>query len=107
MVVHDATTFPGLVLSCRLIGMVQIEQKSKGKTERNDRLFAVPTRSHAERALDDIRDLSRPIQEELEKFFAATDDLEDKKLTILGWKGPKGALEAAKIGAKAFAKGNQ
>ena len=31
MVVHDATTFPGIVLTCRVIGILQIEQKGKGK----------------------------------------------------------------------------
>jgi inorganic pyrophosphatase len=103
MVIHDAATFPGLVLSCRIIGILQIEQKSKGKTERNDRIFAVPRRSHFEQGLRDVRDLSKPIQEELEKFFAATDELEDKKLKIIGWKGPKVALNAIKDAAKSFA----
>ena len=104
MVIHDATTFPGIVLTCRIIGILQIEQKSKGKAERNDRLFAVPRRSHSEQALRDVRDLSRPIQDELEKFFIATDELEDKKLKIIGWKGPKVALKAIKEAAKSFAK---
>jgi inorganic pyrophosphatase len=63
MVIHDAATFPGLVVTCR------VEQKSKKKSERNDRLFAVPRRSHSERALKDVADLSKPIREELEKFF--------------------------------------
>jgi inorganic pyrophosphatase len=36
MVIHDAATFPGIVLTCRVIGILQIEQKSKGKAERND-----------------------------------------------------------------------
>ena len=40
MVIHDAATFPGVVLTCRIIGILQIKQKSKGKAERNDRLFA-------------------------------------------------------------------
>ena len=79
MVIHDAATFPGIVLTCRIIGILQIEQKSKGKAERNDRLFAVPRRSHSEQAIRDVRDLSKPIQQELEKFFIATDELEDKK----------------------------
>src|SRR5215510_12618161 len=73
MVIHDGATFPGLVVTCRVIGVLQIEQKSKNKAERNDRLFAVPLRSHSERALKDVRDLTTPIQEELEKFFIATD----------------------------------
>ena len=92
MVVHDAATFPGIVLTCRIIGILQIEQKSKGKTERNDRLFAVPRDSHSEQALKDVSDLSKPIRQELEKFFQATDELEDKNLSIIGWKGPKAAV---------------
>jgi inorganic pyrophosphatase len=107
MVIHDAATFPGLVLACRVIGILQIRQKSKGKAERNNRLFAVPLRSHSERGLRDVRELSKPIQEELEKFFIATDELEDKKLDIIGWKGPKVGLKAIKDSAKSFAKKEQ
>jgi inorganic pyrophosphatase len=107
MVIHDAATFPGVVLACRIIGILQIEQKSKGKAERNDRLFAVPRQSHAEQAIRDIRDLSKPIRQELEKFFIATDELEDKKLKIIGWKGPKIALKAIKESAKAFSKNGE
>ena len=65
MVIHDAATFPGLVVACRVIGILQIEQKSKGKAERNDRLFAVPRRSHSEQALRDIDDLTKPIRRSL------------------------------------------
>jgi inorganic pyrophosphatase len=104
MVIHDAATSPGLVLTCRVIGVLQIEQKSKSNAERNDRLFAVPRRSHSERGLRDVRDLSKPILEELEKFFVATDELEDKELKIIGWKGPKIALKAINDAAKSFEK---
>ncbi len=107
MVIHDAATLPGLVLACRIIGILQIRQNSKGKAERNDRLFAVPRRSHSERGLPDVRELSKPFREELEKFFIATDELEDKKLDIIGWKGPKVALKAIKDAAKTFAKKEQ
>lgn len=103
MVLHDACTFPGVVLTCRVIGVLQIEQKSKGKSVRNDRLFAVPRHSHAEKGLDDIRELTKPVREELEKFFKATDELEDKTLQIKGWKGPKAAMKAIKESAKIFA----
>jgi inorganic pyrophosphatase len=43
MVVHDAATFPGLVLTCRIIGILQIEQKSKGKAERKCRDGPIPS----------------------------------------------------------------
>jgi inorganic pyrophosphatase len=104
MVVHDAATFPGIVMTCRVIGILEIEQKSKRKKARNDRLFAVPRRSHSEQGLQDVRDLSKPILDELEKFFKATDELEDRELEIIGWKGPKAAVQAIKEAAKSFAK---
>ena len=102
MVIHDAATSPGLVLTCRVIGVLQIEQKRKGKAERNDRLFAVPRRSHSEHGLQDIRDLARPTLQELEKFFIATDELEDKKLEVMAGRGRKAAIQAIKEAAKTF-----
>jgi inorganic pyrophosphatase len=102
MLIHDAATFPGLVVASKVIGILLVEQTSKGKTERNDRLFAVPRRSHSELALSDVRELSKPILLELEKFFSATDELERKSLQIIGWKGPAAAARALKKAAKAF-----
>lgn len=96
MVIHDAATYPGLVLACRPIGILQIIQKKEGAIVRNDRLFAVPRDSHEEKGLKDVRNLSKAFREELEKFFVATDELEEKKLQILGWKGPKAAMKAAR-----------
>jgi inorganic pyrophosphatase len=105
MVIHNATTFPGLVLSCRVIGVLQIEQRGKSKVERNDRVFAVPRRSHSEQDIEDVAELNEAVRAELEKFFIATDELENKELRILGWKGPKAAVQAIKQAAKAFSKG--
>ena len=46
----------------------------------------------------------RQFRRTLEKFFIATDELEDKKLEIIGWMGPKIALKTIKEAAKSFAK---
>jgi inorganic pyrophosphatase len=54
-----------------------------------------------------VRDLTKPIQEELEKFFIATEELEDKKLNILGWDGPESALLAVTQAAKSFTKNKE
>jgi inorganic pyrophosphatase len=80
MVIHDAATFPGIVLTCRIIGILQIEQKSKGKAERNDRLFAVPRRSHSEQGLRDVRDISKPIRQELGR---RQEFVEGRRVTLL------------------------
>jgi len=104
MVMHDAATTPGLVMRCKIIGMLRTLQKQKGKAIRNDRIFAVPTKSHRGRDLNDVRDLAPETRTELEKFFVATDELEAKKLSFLGWAGAKEAHRLVKKSAKRFAK---
>lgn len=97
LIIHDAKTYPGVVLRCRPIGILEVEQKSKGKgKERNDRIFAVPDRSPLEADLQDIRRIPARAREELQDFFRATNALEDKKLDFLGWQGPARAIKAIK-----------
>jgi inorganic pyrophosphatase len=100
LIIHDAATYPGLVLRCKPVGILEIEQTKKGKKERNDRIFVVPDRSPFEADLTDIRNLPKRAVNELEQFFKATDVLEDKSLRFLGWKGPSRAMETIKKCAK-------
>ena len=58
LVIHDAQTFPGVVLRCRPVGILEVEQQSEGKKERNDRVFAVPDRSPLERRIETSRSMS-------------------------------------------------
>ena len=96
--IHDAQTYPGVVLRCRPVGILEVEQESQGKKERNDRVFAVPDRSPLETDLQDIRHLPARAREELEQFFRATNALEDKKLEFLGWRGPTRAAKSGCLG---------
>src|SRR5205085_11580069 len=90
LILHDVATSPGLVLKCKIIGLLEVLQKDGGKRAiRNDRLIAIPQDSHREKSDRDARDLPKQFREEIEKFFVATDELEDKKLKFLGWKGAK------------------
>ena len=56
---HDDATYPGLVLKCTPVGVLEVEQSSKGRDERNDRVFVVPDRSPFEGDLQDIRRIRR------------------------------------------------
>jgi inorganic pyrophosphatase len=96
LIIHDAGTYPGLVLKCKPIGVLEVVQTSKGKRERNDRVFVVPDRSPFEGDLQDIRRLPSRAIEELEKFFEATDALESKNLEFKGWRGPAKAIKTIK-----------
>jgi inorganic pyrophosphatase len=103
LVLHDAATAPGLVLKCKVIGVLEVLQSKKGgKGIRNDRLLAVPKESHRAQADRDARKLPKPVRKEIEKFFIATDELEDKQLKFLGWKGPKAGARVIAKAAKAF-----
>jgi inorganic pyrophosphatase len=96
LIIHDAGTYPGLVMTCRPVGVLEIVQKENGKKERNDRLFVVPDRSPFEGDLADIRHLPKRARLELESFFEATNALEDKELKFVGWSGPAKAISIIK-----------
>jgi inorganic pyrophosphatase len=96
LIIHDARTFPGVVLRCRPVGILELEQKSKGRKERNDRVFAVPDGSPLQADLKDIRRLPSRAREDLEQFFRATNALQDKEIDVLGWRGPGHAIKTIK-----------
>jgi inorganic pyrophosphatase len=107
LILHDAATAPGLVLKCKIIGVLEVLQSENGKKGiRNDRLIAVPRDSRREKAEKDARDLPKQIREEIEKFFVATDELEDKELKFLGWKSPKAGERLIDAAARKFKKLN-
>lgn len=51
-----------------------------------------------------MKDLLPETRQELEKFFAATDELEAKTLTFLGWAGPNEAERLVRHHEKMFRK---
>jgi inorganic pyrophosphatase len=94
LVISDGTSFAGLVLRARPLGVIQLEQDAKGKPgqrERNDRLVAVPEPS-PRLAHRSFQDLPVRVREELERFFLDTTYLEHKNARVLGWRGPEEAL---------------
>jgi inorganic pyrophosphatase len=65
-------TYPGIVISCRALAVVRVEQNKAGSTTdriRNDRVLAVPVAARREVAL------SARVRQEIEQFFIAADPL--------------------------------
>ncbi len=92
MVYWDDASWPGVVLPCRALGVLQVDQKQRGGgRERNDRILAVPITPSRVGHLTDLHQLPRREREELEHFFLAAVHFEDKDARILGWEGPEGA----------------
>lgn len=94
MLVWDVPSYPGVVVPCRLLGVVQLEQNAEqgNSRVRNDRILAIPT--EAPRIIwRTVADLPPRLREELACFFVAVVALENKKISILGWEGPAAAEE--------------
>lgn len=91
MMVHDAATYPGVVIACKPLGVVRLSQKSKtGGRERNDRIIAVPRNAPR---FDDACGLSPRVQKELQQFFVAAVFLAGKEVLVEGWDGAEQAEE--------------
>jgi inorganic pyrophosphatase len=93
LALSDCGTAPGVVIRCRLIGVLEVEQDSKSRDarERNDRLIAVPVSAARFEGLVDASALPGRTREEIEQFFVAVTAFERKHLRILGWSGPAAA----------------
>ncbi len=94
MVLWDSASFPGVVIPCRALGVVKVDQrKQRGKgRERNDRVVAMPAKSPRGDHLRTVRDLPGRVRRELEEFFAQATTFEGKDIRILGWEGPRAAI---------------
>ena len=100
MLFWDASSSPGIVVTCRAIGVLQVEQNRRtGVPEdrvRNDRIFAVPLAARRESDILELGAIPRRVLEELEQFAVAVTALEGKDLTILGWGDAAAALALVK-----------
>jgi inorganic pyrophosphatase len=90
----DVSLFPGVVVPCRALAVVQVEQNRadhKGRI-RNDRILALPVEARRE-AHFTAGSIPERVRDELEQFFIAATALERKDAKILGWAGADAALE--------------
>jgi len=86
LVIMDEQAYPGCLVECRLIGILEAWQKEIDAPKvRNDRLVAVADCSILYADLLDIKDLNKNIVKELENFFIDYNRHEGKKFIPIGW----------------------
>ncbi len=100
LVLMDEPAFPGCLIEARLIGVVEAEQTEEGKTERNDRLIAVATRSRTHRDIRSLERLSPALMDEIQHFFVSYNQVKGKEFKVLGQAGPERARELVESGAR-------
>jgi inorganic pyrophosphatase len=100
LVLMDEPAFPGCVLKCRLIGVIEGEQGLKKDKERNDRIVAVEKDAHSWADIQTMSDLGKPFERELEEFFVNYHKLSGQQYRLLGVRGPKQAWRLVKAGMR-------
>ena len=104
LVLMDEPAFPGCVVRCRLVGVIEGEQGKGKKTERNDRVVAVEIQNHTWAHIRHLDDLGKQFVEELEQFFVNYHALTGNEYRIINQKGPGAALKCVERGRKALKK---
>jgi inorganic pyrophosphatase len=104
MLLWDTPTFPGVVIPCRAVGIVKVDQRKAGRRgrERNDRVVAIPLKAPRSDQYRTARDLPPRTKRELEQFFIAVTALEGKDVKILGWGGHDAALRLIRRSTTGF-----
>jgi len=97
LILHDGATYPGVLLPCQPLGVVEMDQdETEGKRERNDRIIVMPSWQDRLGEFERASDLPERLRKEIEQFFLSTTFFTAKNPKILGWKGPKRASEIIK-----------
>jgi len=100
LVLMDEPAFPGCLLKCRVIGVIEGQQGGKKKGERNDRIIAIEEANHSYAHIRHVKELGKKFMSELEEFFVNYHDLQGEKYRILDMKGPGEARRRIEDGMK-------
>jgi inorganic pyrophosphatase len=94
-ILWDGTSYPGIVIPSRPIGILQVEQTSatSNRRQRNDRVAVVPLKAPRQESLKSIFDVPERVRAEFELLFLHSVAFEGQDPTVLAWKGSDAALK--------------
>jgi inorganic pyrophosphatase len=108
LVFMDEAVPPGTVVPCRVVGVIEAEQKEKGgKPMRNDRLLAVAAKTQRYVNCRELSDLAGNVLDEIERFFVFYNRQKDVVFKPLGRRGPAHAKKLLAQGQRLFKKGSK
>jgi inorganic pyrophosphatase len=93
LAIHDNATYPGVILPCRPLGVVEVTQKGKHGREDNPRLIVMPSWHDRLGELEKASGLPDRLKQEIEQFFVSATFFTGKDPRIEGWRGPKAATK--------------
>ena len=105
LVLMDEPAFPGCLLKCRVVGIIEGQQGKKKEKTRNDRVIAVENDNHSYAHVRHVQDLGKKFVKELEEFFVNYHRHLGKKYRVLDVKGPSEAWRRIEDGLRAKRRG--
>jgi inorganic pyrophosphatase len=104
LVLMDEPAYPGCLIKCRPVGVIEGQEGEKKDWERNDRIVAIEQQNHTYAHVKHIDDLGKKFVKELEEFFVNYHRLSGKEFRILDVRGPGEAGRRIKDGMRAARK---
>ena len=84
LVLSEEPTFVGCLIHAKLLGVIEAEQTENGKTERNDRLIAVPVEAKSGKPpANALKRLEPELAQKITEFFVAYNKLQGKQFRKL------------------------
>jgi inorganic pyrophosphatase len=105
LVLMEEAVAPGVVVPCRLVGVIEARQRSGRKSERNDRLIAVAAGSLAFRECRALSDVPQDMLEGIERFFVFYRREEGVAFEPIARHGRRRAAQLVEAGRRAFRRG--
>jgi inorganic pyrophosphatase len=105
LVLLDAPTFPGCLVTVKLIGGLAAQQTERGKTLRNDRLIGAAQTPANPPAFDCLEDLGAERLDEIEHFFVSYNEAQGRQFEPRGRLGPEEAEKYLDAAVAAFRSG--
>jgi inorganic pyrophosphatase len=96
MVLMDEPSWPGCFIECKVLGVIEAEQKEDGKTERNDRIIAAAIESKRYQEIKTLFGLDTYLIDEIINFLLTYTSLEKKNFKVIGRQGPATSISLIK-----------
>jgi inorganic pyrophosphatase len=106
LVLMDAATFPGCLVTVQLLGVLRATQRDGRRMARNDRLIAGAVTPVNRPAYKSIGDLGKDRLNEIEHFFVSYNLAQGREFTPTGRAGPRAAEKVLREAMRAFALGS-
>lgn len=102
LVIMDEPAYPGCLVPCRLLGVLEASQRERNGAEmRNDRMVAVADDSEMYAEVKHLTDLSKTIEQQIANFFVHYNEQAGKTFTPLRWSDAGVALQLIQRSIKA------